>query len=74
LLGLIEIVLIPVELAHTLTIGDDVTDAVDTMVDEWVLVIIGDSLANTVTVTVDDKEGTTVNVAVIDASIETDIV
>ncbi len=74
MLALIEWVLEVVDVTHTEMIGDAVIDAVGKVVDEWVLVIVGDTLDNTENVTADDEDGTLVSVDVTDASIETVVV
>lgn len=70
LLALIERESTPLALAQIETVGDDVMEAVSEMLDEWVLVIKDDALAVTDSDVPDDKDGTTVIVDVIDASIE----
>jgi len=70
LLALIEGVLEPVDVVQIDMIDDDVINAVEEVVDEWVIVVIEDTLANIDDVTVDDEDGTTVIVDVSDASIE----
>ena len=71
LLALIEGVLRPVELVLKEIIGDDVIESVVNVVDERVFDIKELTLGITDDDTADDKDGTTVIVDVIDASIET---
>ncbi len=59
-----------VDVTHTETIRDDVIEAVEEVVEDWIFVVIEDTLANIDDVTVDDEDGTTEIVDVSDASIE----
>jgi hypothetical protein len=69
-LALIEGGLEVVDVTHTETIRDDVIEAVEEVVEDWIFVVIEDTLANIDDVTVDDEDGTTEIVDVSDASIE----
>ena len=73
-LALTEGIVTPLALVHSEANGDAVIEAVSKVLDEWVFVVRGDTLAITDRVTADDKDGTTVIVDVNDASIETVVV
>ena len=73
-LALTEGIVTPLALVHSEANGDAVIEAVSKVLDEWVFVVRGDTLAITDRVAADDKDGTTVIVDVNDASIETVVV